>query len=148
MGLKWLALGLLCPASGRVGERAQLTALTVPAGHVCLLELFTRGTVSRSSSAFIGFSCAFAWLFPVAIPEASAQAGVVEEPLLSGTATTARPEVGQFLTGGGACTGTLIASRWVVTASHCTQHLSLFFPGGTSPATFGAPAGRRCRRRT
>lgn len=47
--------------------------------------------------------------------------GVEEEELVGGTATSARPEVGQFFhgNGAGACTATLIGPRAIITAAHC-----------------------------
>lgn len=59
-----------------------------------------------------------------------AQVGVAQEPLLSGTLTNARPEVGTL--DNGSCTATLIAPRWIVTASHCTGHITMFYPSGVT----------------
>ena len=46
------------------------------------------------------------------------------EPLVGGTYTFERPEVGSMQMGGGACTATLVGPRLVITASHCVDYTS------------------------
>lgn len=79
-------------------------------------------------------ACAFALALAAHAATAAAQVGVAREPLLSGTLTRARPEVGTL--NNGSCTATLILARWVVTAAHCTGHISIFYPTGVTRDRF------------
>ncbi|MBY0564201.1 MAG: trypsin-like serine protease [Hyphomonadaceae bacterium] len=65
-----------------------------------------------------------------AAPAGAQDVGVSQAPLLTGTLTRARPEVGTL--DNGSCTATLIAPQWVVTAAHCTGHISMFYPSGVT----------------
>ena len=46
------------------------------------------------------------------------------QPLIGGTITLQRPEIGRLFFGGGACTATLISSRALITAKHCVGNTS------------------------
>ncbi|GAB4213150.1 MAG: hypothetical protein OHK0013_36770 [Sandaracinaceae bacterium] len=50
-------------------------------------------------------------------------------PLVGGSYTYERPEVGSIQIGGGACTATLVGPRLVVTAAHCVGYRSRETPG-------------------
>jgi V8-like Glu-specific endopeptidase len=66
--------------------------------------------------------------------------GRTESELLNAAVTTARPEVGTF----GFCTGTLIAPRYVISASHCFGHLSqIYSPTARSNFTIEQADGSR-----
>jgi V8-like Glu-specific endopeptidase len=62
------------------------------------------------------------------VPAQAQPAGSVQSPLLSGTLTRDRPEIGTL--DNGSCSATLIAPNWIITAAHCTGHISIFYPSG------------------
>lgn len=83
----------------------------------------------RRRVALGGAALVLAALAPACLVEEDAETSWEEQDVVGGTTTTARPEIGQFINGGGgACTATLVARRYVLTASHC---LSPGFTGTT-----------------
>ena len=70
--------------------------------------------------------------------DASGDLGTSQLALRGGEAETAYEAVGYIESGGGICTGTLIAPNAVLTAAHCVTNASEFtFHLGT----YGAPSG-------
>lgn len=71
----------------------------------------------------ITFASGFVWmLIGCAGPEDVDAIGSTRSPILSGTPTSARPEVGIFSE---LCTATIIAHRYFLTAAHCIDYTGL-----------------------
>lgn len=57
-------------------------------------------------------------------PRGTPPLDVATAPLVGGSYTYERPEVGSMQMGGGACTATLVGPRLAITASHCVDYTS------------------------